>query len=204
METKTLKEIIKENDARVVAVLCDESQGSGFFILPGIIVTNEHVVHNQKECKIRMVDGSIFNSEGLIAYSSVLDLAIIKMEEPIGKPVVIGDSNRLSKGDSVVAIGSPLGLFNTVTVGIHANKLNDGDIKRLQNSIPLAPGNSGGALFNESGELVGINTAIADGYADISFAVSSSHLTGMIKELSSVEFVDIDAIPIDQIEFEQY
>lgn len=203
VQDKTLKDIINENDPKVVTILGDTSQGSGVFIAPGIIVTNAHVINGQSECAIRTVDGEVYPIDGVIGYNPALDLAILKMSDQIGDAVKLGDPDAMSKGDNVVAIGSPLGYYNTVTTGIHANKIYDADIRVLQNSLPLAPGNSGGGLFNENGELIGINTAIAEGYADISFAVSVYHLVDIVEELKTVKFNELEYITLSELFSEQ-
>lgn len=171
-----IKKIIKANDSKTVTFLGPTSQGSGFIIAPGVVATNYHVIADQTEGTIRFVDGTTVDVEGVIDYNPNLDIAILKLSSSVGEPVILGDSNTCSKADPVLAIGSPLGLYNTVTVGLFNNVWEENGIVILQSSLPLAPGNSGGPLFNSNGQVIGINTMIMSGYADISLAVDIKHL----------------------------
>lgn len=195
-----VKALIKENDPKTVAFLgANDSLGSGFFIAPGVVVTNFHVIADQTEGIIRFVDGSIVEVDGVITADPSLDLAVLKLTEAVGDPVRIGSPSESRKGDEVLAIGSPLGLFNTVTIGLFQNVWQEGERTLLQSSLPLAPGNSGGPLFNASGEVIGINTMIMEGYADISIAVSIDHLRDLIKTINNTSFSAIDCTKLDEI-----
>ncbi|MGL4344499.1 MAG: S1C family serine protease [Cellulosilyticaceae bacterium] len=195
-----IKAMIKENDPKTVTFLGDQdSLGSGFFVAEGIVVTNYHVIDGQTSGAIRLVDGTIIDVEGVIMADPELDLAILKLTEAIGTPVKVGSPTNSAKGDEVLAIGSPLGLYNTVTIGLYQNAWKDGETMLLQSSLPLAPGNSGGPLFNASGEVIGVNTMIMEGYADISIAVSIDHLSEAINKLNKASFDKIKATPLKSL-----
>ncbi len=194
-----LKSIIKENDSKTVAILGDTSQGSGFFLCEGIVVTNVHVINGQEILSARLVDGTEVEVDGVVALNTSIDIAILKLKDNVGKPVRLGNPDAMSKADEVIAIGSPMALYNTVTIGLFQNTIIDGDARILQSSLPLAPGNSGGPLFNSSGELIGVNTAIVEGYADISFAMSAYHLVDLKKTLDNTDFKKIKATKLSKI-----
>ncbi len=144
--------------------------GSGFiFDKEGYILTNEHVVHNAKEIRVTMLDGSVYDAK-YIGGDEELDIAIIKID-PKGKdlPVLeMGDSDEIEIGEWAIAIGNPLGFQHTVTVGVVSalhRKIPKPDgsgyyTNLIQTDAAINPGNSGGPLLNIHGQVIGINTAI--------------------------------------------
>lgn len=169
--------------------------GSGVIVDPrGYILTNRHVVENVDRIKVRLYDGQELMAK-VIGSDTEVDLAVIKVEPTA--PLVatkIGDSEKMRVGDWVLAIGSPFGLDQTVTAGIISAKERDSSelYKRvgfqyfLQTDAAINRGNSGGPLINLSGELIGINTAIATSTGDyngISFALPSSEAIAVYRQL---------------------
>ncbi|MDP4143803.1 MAG: trypsin-like peptidase domain-containing protein [Bacillota bacterium] len=206
MDTATIKAILKDNDAKTVAIIIStgsgKSQGSGFFIKPGVVVTNFHVINNGSDGQVRTIDGKVYEIDGVISASSMVDVAVLKLKNQIGESVKFGDPSKLEKADPVMAIGSPLGLYNTVTVGMYVNRWEgDNGVVTLQCSLPLAPGNSGGPLFNIKGEVVGINTAIAKGYGDIAFARSIEHIRDISHKLTKLDFGNMRCTKLAQIDW---
>ena len=162
-----------------------QTLGSGVIIdKEGYIITNNHVVDNADKIKVILYDKTELEAE-IVGVDPFSDLAVIKISSNTIFPEInIGDSNMLSVGEWVVAIGSPFGLHlnHTVTAGIISAVGRSNVISKLsyedfiQHDAAINPGNSGGALLNLDGELVGINTAIAtDGYsksnAGVGFAI---------------------------------
>ena len=194
-----IKQIIKENDPKTVTFLGPTSQGSGFIIAPGVVATNYHVIDGQAEGVIRFVDGSTTTVLGVIDYNPDLDLAILKLATAVGEPVSFGNADTCSKADEVLAIGSPLGLYNTVTVGLFNNTWEESGVTLLQSSLPLAPGNSGGPLFNSKDEVIGVNTMIMSGYADISLAVDIQHVINDTSGWQNTSYKSISAQPLSQL-----
>ncbi len=164
------------------------STGSGFIIdSSGYILTNSHVIASAAmsggDIRVRLNDGSSFDAK-VIGRDSSYDLAVIKIIAPNLKALQFGDSDKVAVGDSVIAIGSPLGLSGTVTLGIISAKdravtAGEGDaessfINALQTDAAINPGNSGGPLVNSTGAVIGVNSAIA------SLGTSFSGQTGSI------------------------
>jgi 2-alkenal reductase len=148
-----------------------QSSGSGVIISPqGYIVTNAHVVENARELSVILSDGTELPAE-LISTDAFDDLAVLKAEGQMPAVVAIGNSDNLKSGETVIAIGSPLGEFrNTVTVGVISatdRMLDTGNgyvmEGLIQTDAAINQGNSGGPLVNLRGELVGINTLIVRG-----------------------------------------
>ncbi len=151
------------------------STGSGFIIdSRGYILTNNHVIASSAmsggDIRVRLSDGFSYDAK-VIGRDSSYDLAVIKIVAPNLKALQFGDSDEVAVGDSVIAIGSPLGLSGTVTLGIISAKdravTAGGDdaesafINALQTDAAINPGNSGGPLVNSTGAVIGINSAIA-------------------------------------------
>jgi putative serine protease PepD len=151
------------------------STGSGFIIdSNGYILTNNHVIASSAmsggDIRVRLNDGFSYDAK-VIGRDSSYDLAVIKITAPNLKALQFGDSDEVAVGDSVIAIGSPLGLSGTVTLGIISAKNRavtaGGDdaesafINALQTDAAINPGNSGGPLVNSTGAVIGINSAIA-------------------------------------------
>lgn len=156
-----------------------QGQGSGFIIDElGIILTNAHVVSGADRVTVRLRDGRTFQGE-VKGVDEPSDLAVVKIEGENLPVAPLGDSSKLQVGEWAIAVGNPLGLDNTVTLGI-ISTLNrssasvgipDKRLDFIQTDVAINPGNSGGPLLNDRGEVIGINTAIRAGAEGIGFAI---------------------------------
>jgi serine protease Do len=156
--------------------------GSGVIVSPeGYIVTNNHVVQDADNISITMNDKRVYKAT-LIGSDPSTDLALIKIEENNLPALAFGNSDEVKIGEWVLAVGNPFNLTSTVTAGIVSAKARDINIlgsqgameSFIQTDAAVNPGNSGGALVNTKGELIGINAAIASGtgsYVGYSFAI---------------------------------
>jgi serine protease Do len=161
--------------------LVQSSLGSGVIVTnEGHIITNTHVVDQVDQIEVQLSDGRTKKAQ-LIGADSQLDLAVLKIDNPGVKPLVLADSDTVQPGDSVLAIGNPFGLQETVTDGIISWKgePNSTDLRGdlLQTNAAINPGNSGGPLINVRGEVVGINEQIVSssgGSQGIGFAIPSN------------------------------
>lgn len=170
--------------------------GSGVIIsADGYIVTNNHVVENADEIEVLLNDNSTYKGK-IIGTDPTTDLALVKIEGNDLPTVKMGDSDKAEIGEWVLAVGNPFDFRSTVTAGIVSAKGRNINILRDRNGLQIEsfiqtdaavnPGNSGGALVNLRGELVGINTAIATPtgtYAGYSFAVPSLLVNKVIRDL---------------------
>ncbi|REJ68093.1 MAG: PDZ domain-containing protein [Planctomycetota bacterium] len=154
-------------------------QGSGVIVdEDGYVITNYHVISTAEQIVVHLPEGSSKTAE-VVGFDAFADLAVLKIDAEGLLPLKWGDSDVLTAGDPVWAIGSPFGLDNSITMGIVSAKgrrVVDGERYQnyLQTDAVVNPGNSGGALVNIRGELVGINTAIVgQDYRGISFAIPS-------------------------------
>ncbi len=165
--------------------------GSGFVIrADGIVLTNNHVVERAKEITVALSDGRELPAR-VLGRDPKTDLAVLKVESPNALPVVpLGDSDALAVGDWVVAIGNPFGLDNSVTAGIVSAKgraIGQGPYDQfIQTDASINPGNSGGPLFDQGGNVVGINTAIfsqGGGNIGIGFAIPVNVARELVPQL---------------------
>ena len=167
--------------------------GSGVIISPdGYIITNNHVIANASQLEVTLNNNRIYEAE-LIGTDPKTDIALIKIDSEEELPfVTFGDSNEVKIGEWVLAVGNPFNLTSTVTAGIisaKARDLNqfDGNPQSfIQTDAAVNRGNSGGALVNTKGELVGINTAITSetgSYVGYSFAVPSNNARKVIEDI---------------------
>ena len=165
--------------------------GSGVIISEdGYIVTNNHVIQNASELEITLNNNKSYKAK-LIGTDTKMDIALLKIEADEKLPyIVFGDSDEIKVGEWVLAVGNPYNLNSTVTAGIVSAKARDLSNEGLQSFIQtdaaVNPGNSGGALVNTRGELVGINTMISSptgSYAGYSFAVPSNITRKIIEDL---------------------
>jgi serine protease Do len=165
---QSVRELVKTLGSAVVQVRTPEGLGSGFLINPdGFLITNFHVVEGETQISVEVFyqkDGQLerrtYKKVRIIALNKFGDLALLHIEDldaPKFASVTLGDSDKLAVGDSVFAIGSPLGLERTVTEGIVSTKTREIEgVLYLQTTAQINPGNSGGPLFNLRGEVVGV------------------------------------------------
>jgi serine protease Do len=164
------------------------SLGSGFIVdAAGFIVTNNHVVEDADQIKVRLYDEKEYDAE-VVGRDPKTDLALIRIKSDRKlEALPLGDSDQLPVGSWVVAIGSPFGLEQTVTAGIVSAKgriIGSGPYDDfIQTDASINPGNSGGPLVNLQGEVVGINTAIVASGQGIGFAIPVNLARGIIAQL---------------------
>jgi len=166
--------------------------GSGVIVSPdGFILTNNHVVDDVKEVQVELPDRRTFTAK-VVGTDPASDLAVVKIPAKGLPTLPLGDSDNVKVGDVVLAIGNPLGVGETVTSGIISAKGrttergNDSYQDFLQTDAPINHGNSGGALVNTTGQLIGINSQIlspSDGNIGLGFAIPSNMAKNVMEQL---------------------
>ncbi len=175
-----------------------QGSGSGVIVTSdGYIVTNNHVIEDASEIEVTLNDNSTYSAK-IVGADPSTDIAVLKIEASDLLPVAFGNSDDIQVGEWVLAVGNPFNLTSTVTAGIVSAKARNINIigSRNRDVVPIEsfiqtdaavnPGNSGGALVNVNGELVGINTAIASqtgSYTGYSFAVPSKLVRKVMTDL---------------------
>jgi len=167
-----------------------KSIGSGVILdNNGLIVTNAHVIQKAEDIYVVLNDGTILQAE-VIGMNQIDDLAIIKAEIPYAvREIKFANIKDLMIGETVIAIGNPFGLENSVTVGVLSGKDRAFSSARcayvcsglLQIDAPINPGNSGGALLNLDGELIGVNLAVVQSAESIGFAIPVDKILNLLK-----------------------
>jgi serine protease Do len=165
---RSVRELVNQLGEAVVQVRTPSGLGSGFIINEeGYLITNFHVIEGETQISIEVyhqtggqLDRKSYKDVRIIAINKFEDIALLKIDDksaPKFSKVFLGDSDNLSVGEQVFAIGSPLGLERTVTQGILSTKTRQiqGELY-LQTTAQINPGNSGGPLFNMSGEVIGV------------------------------------------------
>ncbi|MDO6729197.1 Do family serine endopeptidase [Marinovum sp. 2_MG-2023] len=171
--------------------------GSGFIISDdGLIVTNNHVIDGATTVTVKFADGTEYDAT-VIGADPLTDIALLDIEGSDLPTVAFGSSDAMRVGDEVIAMGNPFGLGGTVTTGIVSAK--DRDIQSgpfdsfIQTDAAINRGNSGGPLFNNKGEVIGVNTAIFSpngANAGIGFAVPSDQVSTIVADLKDDGQID--------------
>jgi S1-C subfamily serine protease len=157
----------------------ERGTGSGFIIASdGRLITNAHVVNGAEAVQVTLKDGTSYKGK-VLGVDSFTDVAVVKIDGKDLPTVNFGDAEHLTPGEWAIAIGNPLGLDNTVTVGIISALdrsssqvgVPDKRVRFIQTDAAINPGNSGGPLLNAQGEVIGINTAIRADAQGLGFAI---------------------------------
>ena len=175
-----------------------EGVGSGvIFKSDGYIITNNHVIAGAKEIIVSLSDGNTINGT-LIGTDEMTDIAVVKVDAKNLPTAELGDSDEVVVGEPAIAIGNPMGLEfqGSVTVGVisalnRTLDLNDRRVKLLQTDAAISPGNSGGALANADGEVIGINSIklATNGVEGMGFAIPINTVKTIVNELMEKGYV---------------
>ena len=182
---RNVRDLVNQIGEAVVQVRNPGGLGSGFLINEdGYLITNFHVIEGETEISVEVyhvkngqLNRKTYKQVRIVAINKFDDIALLKIDDedaPKFKYVVIGNSDAMSVGEHVFAIGSPLGLERTVTEGILSTKTRElqGELY-LQTTAQINPGNSGGPLFNMSGEVVGVTNMKIQSGEGLGFAIPS-------------------------------
>ncbi len=185
---KTVQEVAEESKSVVMITTFDYTgnelaTGSGFAVSDDMVITNYHVIDGAYSAMIWLEDGRSLEVLGVVEYDPDRDVALMKISRKVLRPVVLGESAGLKLGEQVVAIGSPVGLTNTVSDGIISslNRSVDG-FNYIQTTAPISVGSSGGALFNMRGEVIGITTAMYAGGQNLNLAIPIDEVKDIIRD----------------------
>jgi hypothetical protein len=196
------KDIVKKASPAIVRIEAGGDKiGTGFIVdKAGTVATNLHVVAGESKIRVRLYDGTQYPVTQIAGLDAARDLALLKIATGKELPTLkLGDSDAMAAGDQIVAIGNPLGVFdNSVTSGLisqvrpvcgHealAAQQCKPELTLLQISAAISPGSSGGPLFNQFGEVVGVTTAIITAGQNINLAVPGNYLKPLVAQHSSM------------------
>ncbi len=194
------KAIVQQSTDAIVRIeAAGDKVGTGFILdKSGLVATNLHVVAGSDDIKVKLHDGTSYDVTGIAGIDPGRDLALLRIK-PKGelKTLRLGDSDQMTAGDSVIAIGNPLGVFDySVSSGLVSqvrsvcgpsdDKCPPGGLTLLQISAPISQGSSGGPLFNQFGEVVGVTTLIVAQGQSINFAVPGNYLKPLVAKPTSI------------------
>ncbi|MGA3023686.1 MAG: trypsin-like peptidase domain-containing protein [Bryobacteraceae bacterium] len=180
--------------------------GSGFLISSdGQIATNLHVVREMKSGSVRLASGEVYDNLMVLAFDDRKDLAIVKIAGFDLPAIELGNSNEVQPGEPVMAIGSPDGLQGTITAGVVSAIREDpfsGGYKVIQTDAASNPGNSGGPLLNNKGQVIGVITSRLQASQGLNFAVPINYVRGLRnvlgKPMTLADFrAAVSATPVD-------
>lgn len=182
----TTSQIVRKYSSSVVTIVAlDQSDqplslGSGFFInAEGDIASNHHILEGSSKAIIKTMDGRKGDVLEVINDDPELDLLIAKTSLKTTNPLPLGDSDTITVGEEVIAIGNPAGLEGTVSNGIVSGIRKVEGFKFIQITAPISPGSSGGPVFNSTGNVIGIATAYLDIGQNLNFAMPINYLKSL-------------------------
>lgn len=184
-EMKTSQIVEKYSQSVVTIIALDVNNqplaiGSGFFVNEkGNIATNHHVIENCAKAIIKTKKGEKGTILEILNYDPELDLIVARTSLKSTKPLLFGDSDTITIGEDILAIGNPAGLEGTVSKGIISGIREVDDIKFIQITAPISPGSSGGPVFNLAGKVIGVATAYLDYGQSLNFAMPINYLKSL-------------------------
>jgi len=196
---QTAEQIAKEVFESTVLLVMEDangqptSLGSGFFVSNGIIASNLHVIENASRGYVRVIGSETrYNIDGITGIDSKRDLALLKISIPQSLSLNFGNSDAIQVGETVYAVGNPLGLEGTFSQGIISGIRNIGSDKLLQITAPISPGSSGGPVLNSNGDVIGISVATFSSGQNLNFAIPINYLKKLLDN-------SIDLIPLSDV-----
>jgi S1-C subfamily serine protease len=180
---RSVEDVVARASAAVVAIETSTSRGTGFFVTSNLALTNAHVVGSESAVTVRLARGG--TSRGRVErVSSDLDLALVRVDATASDVQILqlGSQGAVRPGQEVIAIGSPLGLQNTVTRGIVSALRTSGGVELIQTDAAINPGNSGGPLLDRDGRVIGVTTLkLMRESESLGFAIAIGHAVPLIE-----------------------
>lgn len=190
------RDIIDSSSPAIVRIdVGDGKVGTGFVVdASGLVATNLHVIEGSSDIRVKLYKDPVeYPATVIVAYDEKHDLALLRIKPAKPLPALrLGDSSAVSAGDRIYAIGNPLGVFDySITDGLisQVRRLSD-DLTILQISAAISQGSSGGPLFNQFGEVIGVTTAIIMQGQAINLAMPTNYLRPMMKSQSAISLAD--------------
>ncbi len=190
----TPKQMVERSKPGIVRIEVWDRQGqpgigTGFFVArDGRLATNLHVINGTVKADVVMHDGTKYPVSRVVAIDEAHNLAIVSIERPNDVRLVLGDSDKVSAGDPVFAIGNPLGADYTISDGLISAVRQLDQTTVLQISAPISQGSSGGPLLNHYGEVIGVATLVSAEGQNLNFGMPSNYLRPMVDQTGGWTF----------------
>ncbi len=187
----TPAEIAAASTPAIVLIRTPQGFGTGFVVrADGWVVTNLHVIAGMDEATVTLSNKKSYPVLEVVNASVRHDLALLRIEAKALPVLKLGKSDAVRAGDAIVAIGHPLGLEDTVSNGLVSAVREVGDLTALQISAPIAPGSSGGPLFNDQGEVIGVATAILRGGQNLNLGMPVKYVQELMLSPDPISLTD--------------
>jgi hypothetical protein len=194
----TAKQIYAKCKSATAQITTDLAIGSGFYIAKGKLITNYHVIKEATSMEVMNTDGNKYHVKEILGYDEALDIAILSVSCKDNDYLTL-NTHGLTTGEDVYAFGNPLGLTDTFTAGVIENTGRYVDSQLyVQSSAPISSGNSGGALVNAYGEVIGINSAHFTGGQNLNLAIPI-HKIFSVSTYNPMTFAEFVENSIDEI-----
>ena len=179
----------------MVTVTTPTGQGSGVIVdAAGVFVTNLHVVRGDTTASVKLANGDVYDDVAVVDVDERKDLVLLKIKAFGLVPAVLGNSDQEQAGDRVILIGSPRGLEQSVSDGLISGVRDSGEGYRLfQTSAAASPGSSGGGMFNEFGELIGIVSSKLMNGENLNFGIPVNYMRGLLSSQSRMTLAELAA-----------
>ena len=189
----TTPQIAEQVTPAVVSIVGANGFGSGVVVDgAGVIVTNLHVVQGETALSIELNNGDVYDDVGVVDVDERRDIALLKIKAFNLPAAILGDSDEVRVGESVVLVGSPEGLDFTVSEGVISALRDSGDgYQMIQTSAPASPGSSGGGMFNEFGELIAIVTSQFTDGQNLNFALPINYVRGRLSTETTMSLEEL-------------
>lgn len=193
---KTPKDIFQEISPAVVCIttqsgIGEKHLGSGFIVdREGVIVTNYHVILSAQEVNVKLKDGKTYPATSVIYHNLFSDVCILKIDAQNLPVISLGNPNTLQIGETIYCIGNPLGYEYSFSDGLLSGIRDVQNLKWLQFTAPISPGNSGGPLLNSKGQAIGIVSGVGEGGQNLNFALSINEVKPYINTVPKMTFQD--------------
>lgn len=185
----TPAEIAERATPSIVSIRTPDGFGTGFVVKEdGWIVTNLHVVASAERALVALPDKKVYPVLEVVNASPPHDLVVLRIDAKKLPVLPLGKVDKLRPGEPVVAIGHPLGLEDTVSNGLLSAVRKIDDLVVLQVSAPIAPGSSGGPIFNEQGEVIGVATAILAGGQNLNIGLPADYVRALMENPEPMSF----------------
>jgi len=171
-------------------------QGSGFLVdAGGLILTNLHVVRDARSARVKLASGDVYDRVSILVQDARRDIAVLQVAGFALPTLPLGNSDSVRIGSSVVLIGSPLGLENTVSTGIVSGRRQEPEgFQLIQITAPASPGSSGGAVLSASGEVIGIVASQQVAGQNLNFAVPINYARGLLQEVNRATPIVLESV----------
>lgn len=188
---KTIAQSIQALESEVVTIKCNDTIGTGVIVSPGVVLTALNNVRGYREGIVQFANGKTAHFENVLTFNIQLNLAFIILDNSLGKGVPISDASQLVRGNTIYTMTTNAETHHDTILGSYQTASVDGEVSLVYSNLTIPTQGQGSPLFNAKGQLIGINMAIVDNYADTTYGVSVYHMQPIINQLKTIPFEEL-------------